>query len=135
MKGITWSRDSHGLFDYESRHLTKKTMRTDQQVIIMRRGNELQPAGYVSHIPFPEQVSQLTREAEDKALLKIINNSVNDTFYLESANWRNEKAEGSSGQELKAMGNLNENMYLVVRSLKHNNEKIVSSFYLLLILT
>jgi len=28
MKGITWSRDSHGLFDYESRHLTKKTMKT-----------------------------------------------------------------------------------------------------------
>ena len=23
MKGITWARDSHGLFDYESRHLTK----------------------------------------------------------------------------------------------------------------
>eukprot|EP00351_Strombidinopsis_sp_SopsisLIS2011_P001416 CAMPEP_0116880998 /NCGR_PEP_ID=MMETSP0463-20121206/13047_1 /TAXON_ID=181622 /ORGANISM="Strombidinopsis sp, Strain SopsisLIS2011" /LENGTH=84 /DNA_ID=CAMNT_0004532377 /DNA_START=36 /DNA_END=290 /DNA_ORIENTATION=- len=29
MKGITWSRDSHGLFDYESRHLTKKTMKTN----------------------------------------------------------------------------------------------------------
>ncbi len=29
MKGITWSRDSHGLFDYESRHLTKKTMKTE----------------------------------------------------------------------------------------------------------
>jgi len=31
MKGITWSRDSHGLFDYESRHLTKKTMKTSQR--------------------------------------------------------------------------------------------------------
>jgi hypothetical protein len=29
MKGITWARDSHGLFDYESRHLTKKTMKTE----------------------------------------------------------------------------------------------------------
>lgn len=41
MKGITWARDSHGLFDYESRHLTKKTMKTEQEIIIMRHGNEL----------------------------------------------------------------------------------------------
>lgn len=41
MKGITWARDSHGLFDYESRHLTKKTMKTEQEVIIMRKQNEL----------------------------------------------------------------------------------------------
>ena len=41
MKGITWSRDSHGLFDYESKHLTKKTMRTTEPVCIVRRGNEL----------------------------------------------------------------------------------------------
>jgi hypothetical protein len=24
MKGITWARDSHGLFDYETRHPIKK---------------------------------------------------------------------------------------------------------------
>lgn len=41
MKGITWSRDSHGLFDYESKHLTKKTMRTTEAVSIVRRSNEL----------------------------------------------------------------------------------------------
>lgn len=41
MKGITWSRDSHGLFDYESRHLTKKTMKTQNQVQIYRKQNEL----------------------------------------------------------------------------------------------
>ena len=36
MKGITWSRDSHGLFDYESRHLTKKTMKTEQEMLKYR---------------------------------------------------------------------------------------------------
>jgi len=41
MKGITWSRDSHGLFDYESKHLTKKTMRTQEAISIVRQGNEL----------------------------------------------------------------------------------------------
>ncbi len=42
MKGITWGRDSHGLFDYESRHLTKKTMKTNNPSQIVRRGNELE---------------------------------------------------------------------------------------------
>lgn len=46
MKGITWSRDSHGLFDYESRHLTKKTMKTESEMIIMRLGNELSLSNY-----------------------------------------------------------------------------------------
>lgn len=41
MKGITWSRDSHGLFDYESRHLTKKTMKTQNAVKLIRKGNDL----------------------------------------------------------------------------------------------
>jgi hypothetical protein len=42
MKGITWSRDSHGLFDYESRHLTKRTMKTTQATQIIRKTNELE---------------------------------------------------------------------------------------------
>lgn len=41
MKGITWSRDSHGLFDYESRHLTKKTLKASNEALIVRSGNEL----------------------------------------------------------------------------------------------
>lgn len=46
MKGITWARDSHGLFDYESRHLTKKTMKTENDIIIMRHANELSTSQY-----------------------------------------------------------------------------------------
>jgi len=46
MKGITWSRDSHGLFDYESRHLTKKTLKAERPVIITRNNNELSLSHY-----------------------------------------------------------------------------------------
>jgi len=42
MKGITWSRDSHGLFDYESRHLTKRTMKTNHETQIVRKVNDLE---------------------------------------------------------------------------------------------
>jgi hypothetical protein len=41
MKGITWSRDSHGLFDYESRHLTKRTMKATEETKISRHMQEL----------------------------------------------------------------------------------------------
>jgi hypothetical protein len=44
MKGITWARDSHGLFDYETRHPIKKQMKceTSQQLVRKGRDNDLQ---------------------------------------------------------------------------------------------
>ena len=54
MKGITWSRDSHGLFDYESRHLTKKTLKAAYEAMIMRSGNELSLVNYDSAQSFQE---------------------------------------------------------------------------------
>jgi hypothetical protein len=84
MKGITWGRDSHGLFDYESRHLTKKTMRTDSEIFIMRHYNELVSQAYSRTVAFEDQVTKASQEADDKALLKIVNHNGN-TFYLESA--------------------------------------------------
>lgn len=50
MKGITWARDSHGLFDYETRHPLKKQMRTETTQMLVRtaRNNEL-------HIVSPSQ--------------------------------------------------------------------------------
>lgn len=69
----------------------------------------------------------MTTNPEDKALLKIVNHG-NQMFYLESAscNLYNEEDMCQPGQPPIGLSNLNENMYLVVRSLKHNNEKIVS---------
>ena len=66
MKGITWSRDSHGLFDYESRHLTKKAMKTVDPVQIVRKVNELEllPLLNVEKIPISDP--------EIKPLLNII---------------------------------------------------------------
>lgn len=83
MKGITWSRDSHGLFDYESRHLTKKTLKADKSMMLMRSGNELQLIPYNANISFQKQFISNTNLPDDKALLKIVNR--NDIFYLESA--------------------------------------------------
>jgi hypothetical protein len=42
MRGATWSRDSHGLFDYESRHIQKKNMKTQASCKVYRVGNDLE---------------------------------------------------------------------------------------------
>ena len=68
MKGITWSRDSHGLFDYESRHLTKRTMKTSEQVQIVRNQNELELINMAA-LPTP----LTTPPADTRPLLNIIN--------------------------------------------------------------
>lgn len=55
MKGITWGRDSHGLFDYESRHLTKRTMKTTQSTQIIRKVNDLELLCMTKQVP-PEML-------------------------------------------------------------------------------
>ena len=83
MKGITWSRDSHGLFDYESRHLTKKTLKAEKPMIITRGGNDLSLLAYNDAESFQEQLNVPSPPEDFKGLLKIVNR--NNTFYLESA--------------------------------------------------
>lgn len=59
---------------------------------------------------------------EDMAMLKIVNRNAN-TFYLESATYQPHTTDIERNE---ANGKTQESMYLVVRSLKVNNEKIVS---------
>lgn len=41
MRGVTWIRDSHGLFDYESKSITKKAWTTQEQAKILRKDNDI----------------------------------------------------------------------------------------------
>ncbi|CAG9321062.1 unnamed protein product [Blepharisma stoltei] len=41
MKSLTWTRDSHGLFDYESRNICKKSLKAYGPCEILRKGNEV----------------------------------------------------------------------------------------------
>ena len=42
MKGITWQRDSHNLFDYESRNVTKKNIKVIANGTIVRVQNDIE---------------------------------------------------------------------------------------------
>ena len=41
-RGVTWLRDSHGLFDYESRNISKKNMKTQQDGKLWRIANDIE---------------------------------------------------------------------------------------------
>ena len=41
-RGVTWLRDSHGLFDYESRNISKKNIRTGVSGKIVRVDDEIE---------------------------------------------------------------------------------------------
>lgn len=51
MKGITWARDSHGLFDYESRHLQKVSMKTTVPCTLRRNNNDIEMCKYGEKTP------------------------------------------------------------------------------------
>ena len=40
-KTCTWARDSHGLYDYESRNVTKNTIKITSSCRLYRQGNEV----------------------------------------------------------------------------------------------
>jgi hypothetical protein len=44
LRGVTWIRDSHGLFDYESKSITKKSLKTTMMSKIVRIENEIEMA-------------------------------------------------------------------------------------------
>ena len=45
MRCVTWSRDSHGLFDYESRYINKKNIKTTTNGRIVRSENDVELIG------------------------------------------------------------------------------------------
>lgn len=42
MRCVTWSRDSHGLFDYESRYISKKNLKSCSGGRIIRINNDVE---------------------------------------------------------------------------------------------
>ncbi len=44
-RGVTWKRDSHGLFDYESRSINKKNLKTQSQGKIFRVQDDIEFVG------------------------------------------------------------------------------------------
>jgi hypothetical protein len=63
LRGVTWIRDSHGLFDYESKSITKKSFKTSHQSIIARIGDDIEM--------FPIDKSGIEAKENPQVLLQI----------------------------------------------------------------
>jgi len=84
MKAMTWSRDSHGLFDFESKNLTKKRMCAAGPSMYLRSANnEVVQSSYDANKSFLEQKQIYSQTEDDKALIKLIHH--NNCLYVESA--------------------------------------------------
>ncbi|CDW76485.1 zinc finger c3hc4 fha domain-containing protein [Stylonychia lemnae] len=97
LRGVTWIRDSHGLFDYESKSITKKSCKTIVESKIVRLENEIEL------VPQNRNVSELGANAQD--LLQIRKEQTG--YYLDHA----EKADMLEEDSV-------DRLWLVVRSLK-----------------
>ena len=83
MKALTWSRDSHGLFDFESKNLSKKRLNANEPSMFMRSANDVHQAKYDAAESFQSQKLMHGNTEEDKALVKVVNQ--NGCMYVESA--------------------------------------------------
>ena len=58
MRCVTWSRDSHGLFDYESKNIAKKNIKTQTGGKILRVCDDVE---FVSIRTKPEDVDEAAK--------------------------------------------------------------------------
>ena len=62
-RGVTWMRDSHGLFDYESRNISKKNLKTKYVGKIIRQTNTIEfvsPTTSIEDLPGYKKDEMLT---------------------------------------------------------------------------
>lgn len=74
MRCVTWSRDSHGLFDYESRYINKKNIKSLQPGKIVRIEND------VEFVPSEIPINLVSSDA--KPLLTLTR--ANGKFYVKN---------------------------------------------------
>ena len=79
MRCVTWSRDSHGLFDYQSRHIAKKNIKSSQQGRIIRLNQDVEFVSLdtnLANLPGAKSLLTIT-QAGEKFLIK--NDSAQET--------------------------------------------------------
>eukprot|EP01017_Pseudomicrothorax_dubius_P029630 TRINITY_DN3618_c0_g1_i1.p1 TRINITY_DN3618_c0_g1~~TRINITY_DN3618_c0_g1_i1.p1 ORF type:complete len:569 (+),score=120.59 TRINITY_DN3618_c0_g1_i1:173-1879(+) len=96
MKAVTWTKDSHGLFDYESRCIDIKKVKTDSACKIYRDGND------IAILPYNER--NIPAELAGNQLAAVVSPASHpQDFFIDPT---------------KANGN-NSDVFLIVRSLKN----------------
>ena len=110
MKAVTWTRDSHGLFDYESTDVLKKVITTHQVRFLIRKN----ATGEVELLSEKELAA--CNKQEIAVLFKVTP--------LDDASGTNFEVENCSTTSIYEESN--DKLWLIIRSLKKNDVKEVA---------
>lgn len=105
MRCVTWSRDSHGLFDYESKNIAKKNIKTQTGGKILRVNDDVE---FVSIRTKPTEV-------DPKAKPMIIVRQTNGQFQVQNDTLVAETPRDSEGNPIPDE-DVNNKMFVVVRN-------------------
>jgi len=107
MRCVTWSRDSHGLFDYESKNIAKKNIKTQTGGKILRVNDDVE---FVSIRTKPEDVDQAAKPM-------IIVRQTHGQFQVENDTLVADLPEDVDGNPV-IDEDVNNKMFVVVRNTK-----------------
>ena len=116
MRCVTWSRDSHGLFDYESKNIAKKNIKTQTGGKILRVNDDVD---FVSIRTKPEEVDP---NAKPMIIVKQKDGQFsvhNDTLVAHTP--RDEQGNPITDEDV------NNKMFVVVRNTKSAQNNLVST--------
>jgi hypothetical protein len=65
MKALTWTRESHGLFDYESSSIKKKDLKFDASTQIVRIGDIVESVAHQEEMDQDESITSLFNLVEE----------------------------------------------------------------------
>ena len=116
MRCVTWSRDSHGLFDYESKNIAKKNIKTQTGGKILRVNDDVE---FVSIRTRPEDV-------DSNAKPMIIVKQTNGQFQVHNDTIVAETPRDSEGNPIPDE-DINNKMFVVVRNTKSAQNNLVST--------
>ncbi len=94
MKSLTWTRESHGLFDYESKSIKKKDLKASEGGTLVRRGDM---------VYFTSDSQEPSEEEEQTTMFNLQQSPENKEQFSCHAEMRN---------------NTNDRLWMVIRSLK-----------------
>jgi len=112
IKSLTWSRDSHGLYDYEGKNFTKKSIKTHRSGVLSRNGDDV-------HLIKDHGKSGAS---ENKDLIKFF--TKDGSFWITSAQDIENNKKTKDGAIIdENSDNYDNGVWIVVKSVKTNNNK------------
>lgn len=97
MRCVTWTRDSHGLFDYESKNISKKNIKTHTGGKIILVGDEIQLVS--KNYQFDLSASG---DNVPKPMLQLLPNDCRDGFILKNDTLANNNDSFSSDYDFES---------------------------------